>query len=72
MNPREVAMWLNIGCTEEEFLETFALLYKALDGRGIPEEYDKEFMIESLDIDVLCRKLGAILETYKKEITREE
>lgn len=66
MTPREVAVWLNKDCTDEEFIETFALLYKAMDARGIPEEYDKEAMINSLDVDSLCRKLSVILEGYKK------
>ena len=72
MTPREVAVWLNNECTNEEYIETFALLYKAMDSRGIPEEYDKETMIDSLDVEVLCRKLSAILEGYKKEMKREE
>ena len=66
MTPREVAVWLNKDCTDEEFLETFALLYKAMDNRGIPEDYDKKVMINDLDVDILCRKLSAILEGYKK------
>ena len=71
MNPREVAMWLNIGCTEEEFLETFALLDVAMYGRGIPEEYNKEAIIENMNVNGLCREIGMILEGFKKEFRKE-
>ena len=68
MNPREVAIWLNKECTDEEYIETFALLYKAMDNRGIPEEYDKEFMISNLNVKGLCGKLESMLNVLKKKI----
>ena len=65
MTPRKVAVWLN-SCTDEEFLETFALLYKAMDGRGIPTEYDANGMINNMNIKLLCYHLGDILNEMKK------
>lgn len=64
MNPREVAVWLN-NCTDEEFVETFALLDKAMDGRRIPTEYNKEAMINNMSTKVLCDNIKAILDEYK-------
>ena len=64
MTPRKVAVWLN-SCTDEEFIETFALLYKAMDSRGIPEKYNRETMIENMNTKVLCDNIKAILDELK-------
>ena len=72
MTPREVATWLNSECSDEEFIETFALLYKAMDARGIPKEYNKEIMIASLEIEGLCRKLWTILHNYQGTNNKED
>ena len=65
MNPREVAVWLN-SCTDEEFAETFALLYKAMDCRRIPTEYDANGMINNMSTKVLCDNIKSILDEFKK------
>ena len=64
MNPREIAEWLNC-CTDEEFIETFALLYQGVYGRGIPTEYDREALIELTDVKHLCNLLGQMLNEIK-------
>lgn len=61
MNAREVANWLNAEATDEEFAEVFALLDMAMFGRGIPNNYSREGIIERADYNVLCKKLCDIL-----------
>ena len=65
MTPREIANWLNADCTDEEFVETFALLYQGMYGRGIPTEYNKEASIETMDTKYLCNRLEQILNEIK-------
>ena len=65
MTPREIAVWLNSDCTDEEFVETFALLYQGMYGRGIPTEYDRETLIERMDTRYLCSRLEQILNEIK-------
>ena len=64
MNPREIAEWLNC-CTDEEFVEAFALLYQGVYGRGIPTEYDREALVEMMDVKCLCNRLEQILNEIK-------
>ena len=65
MNPREVAKWLNTECTDKEFVETFALLYQGMYGRGIPTEYNREVIVETIDTRYLCSRLEQILNDIK-------
>lgn len=64
MTPREIAVYLN-ECTDEEFAETFALLYQGMYGRGIPTEYNREAAIETMDTRYLCSRLEQILNEIK-------
>ena len=66
MNPREIAIYLN-ECTDEQFIETFALLYQAIYGRGVPVEYDEKEIIKIMDVKQLCDKLEKILTEIKGE-----
>lgn len=67
MNPREVAVWINTECTDEEFVETFALLYQGIYGRGISTEYDSKGIVEMMDVKHLCNRLEKILNEIKGE-----
>lgn len=66
MTPREIAVYLN-ECTDEEFAETFALLYRGMLGRGIPTEYDDKGIVEIMDVKCLCGRLEQILNEIKGE-----
>jgi hypothetical protein len=68
MTPREIAEWLNTESTDEEFLETFALFYKAIYGRGIPTEYDSKALVEDMNINLFCNELRKVLEDIREEI----
>ena len=72
MTPKEVANWLNTDCTDEEFLETFALLYQGMYGRGIPTEYDSKALVENMNINLFCNELSKVLEDIREEILRKE
>lgn len=72
MSPREVAEWLNSKCTDEEFVETFALLYRAMYGRGIPEEYDRKTMIDTINVKALCNELSYTLDYLVNDVIRKE
>ena len=72
MSPREVAEWLNSKCTDEEFVETFALLNIAMYGRGIPKEYDRETVIKTINVTSLCNELNCTLDYLVKDVIRRE
>lgn len=61
MKVREVANWLNSVATDEEFAEVFALLDMAMFGRGIPENYNRDSIIERADYNGCCKALNRIL-----------
>ena len=67
MTPREIAAWLNTECTDEEFIETFALLHQGTLGRGIPTEYDDKGIVGMMDVKCLCHRLEQILNEIKGE-----
>ena len=61
MKPNEIVKYLNTDATDEQFAEVFALLEIAMNGRGIPQEYDTEKIIAFMNVDIVCNKLKDIL-----------
>lgn len=61
----EVASWLNnadgLGCTDEQFAETFGLLQLMMNGRNISDTYDQDRVIKALEPKELCNRLQQIL-----------
>ena len=64
--PREIAEWLNKEASDEEFLETFALLERGMSGRGIPKNYNRCDLIEFANYDYVCERLKTILNNLTK------
>lgn len=61
----EVASWLNAGssnpASDTEFAEVFALLDLMRKGESIPQIYDTESVIASMDVDGFCKYLHSVL-----------
>lgn len=68
MNVYEIAEFLNTKATDEQFAELFALLERAMFGRGVPKEYDTETIILNMDVNAVCKRMRNMLINIQREI----
>lgn len=68
MTASEVARFLNLETTDEQFAEVFALLNIAQNGRGIPMMYDTKQVIKNMDVDSLMKQLGNMLKEIQQNV----
>lgn len=65
----EVAEWLNKEATSKEFLEVFAYLYEASNGRGIQKgEKSVEYLKNIFSDDRVCETLKYVIERTVEEL----
>ena len=67
MKPNEVVKFLNTDATDEQFAEVFALLEIAMNGRGVPQDYNAEKIIAFMNVDIVCNKLKVILKEIQEK-----
>lgn len=67
MSPRDIAIWINSESSNEDFLEMFSCLSLAMNGRGIPDEYDKKEIIKNMEVNSMLKRLNEIVTDVRKD-----